>query len=429
VSGKTEYVIRFFKQAAIASFRLARIALRAKINIRPIMPFIRIAIVLIAIVFIGFCGWWIHLWIPNYRLIRAIRDAGYPTSTAETDRWYPSVPAEKNAALVMTQAFALMQKFPYERSNDNYRVAWMTPARGERFTEPEQKLIEEYLALNSTALAKARAALKLTNSHYGIDFSRDVGPVLTHVGKLKEMASLARLEAVIAAEAGRTSEAATDVVKILELAATLNNEPIMISYQVRLGIIWVAASTVENCLALAEFREQDSAGLATAFSLMENPKLKQRALIGDRAAALSAIRKYRFLVEPDLNFYLKGMATNIAFAGLQPPESLAITNFANGIEEQARLTSFGWDAASPGKRLALQEARTLGKLRSAQTALAIRNLCCATVHDILGYLCEATCCNFHADRPNAGFGGRVFRRPDPESHGSAAVEPKAGRTG
>ena len=243
------------------------------------------------------------------------------------------------------------------------------------------------------------------------------------------MASLARLEAVIAAEAGRTSEAATDVVKILELAATLNNEPIMISYQVRLGIIWVAASTVENCLALAEFREQDSAGLATAFSLMENPKLKQRALIGDRAAALSAIRKYRFLVEPDLNFYLKGMATNIAFAGLQPPESLAITNFANGIEEQARLTSFGWDAASPGKRLALQEARTLGKLRSAQTALAIRNLCCATVHDILGYLCEATCCNFHADRPNAGFGGRVFRRPDPESHGSAAVEPKAGRTG
>ena len=165
MSGKTEYVIRFFKQAAIASFRLARIALRAKINIRPIMPFIRIAIVLIAIVFIGFCGWWIHLWIPNYRLIRAIRDAGYPTSTAETDRWYPSVPAEKNAALVMTQAFALMQKFPYERSNDNYRVAWMTPARGERFTEPEQKLIEEYLALNSTALAKARAALKLTNSH------------------------------------------------------------------------------------------------------------------------------------------------------------------------------------------------------------------------------------------------------------------------
>ena len=38
---------------------------------------------------------------------RALQRAGFPTSGTELNQWYASVPDPENAALVLTQAFAL----------------------------------------------------------------------------------------------------------------------------------------------------------------------------------------------------------------------------------------------------------------------------------------------------------------------------------
>src|SRR5207248_8454070 len=134
-------------------------------------------------------------------------------------------------------------------------------------------------------------------SRYPVELTRGLDMNLAHLGKLRELASLAKLDALLAAQSGRASEAATDVADMLALAATLDDEPIIGSYQVRLAIIMIAASTVENCLAFTEFSDEASIRLATAFGVMENPELKNRALIGERAAVTSAIVMFRFYRE------------------------------------------------------------------------------------------------------------------------------------
>jgi hypothetical protein len=68
--------------------------------------------------------------------LQAIRMAGLPTNGKELNAYYPAVPDNENAALVMTQAFALMRDFPDNRSNEvaNFKI----PSRGQLLTS-EQK--------------------------------------------------------------------------------------------------------------------------------------------------------------------------------------------------------------------------------------------------------------------------------------------------
>ena len=120
----------------------------------------------------GFLGW--RLWLAhevNSRLA-AIRAAGLPTSGAELNQSYAAVPAAENAALVMTQAFALLHPYPDSRSN---RIASFTiPPRGQPLTAEDRELLDGYVETNAAALAKAREAIRLPRSRYPVDFALGV---------------------------------------------------------------------------------------------------------------------------------------------------------------------------------------------------------------------------------------------------------------
>jgi len=88
-----------------------------------------------------------------HRAAEAKRAAGLPTSGAELNNWYAAVPDSENAALVMTQAFALMRTFPDQRSNEVVR--FKLPPRGQRLTTDQVELLSEYVQMNTAALAKA----------------------------------------------------------------------------------------------------------------------------------------------------------------------------------------------------------------------------------------------------------------------------------
>jgi hypothetical protein len=68
-------------------------------------------LILFALLAISFTVWRVNLARDVNAKLEAIRAAGLPTSGAELNAYYPAVPDNENAALVMTQAFALMRNY------------------------------------------------------------------------------------------------------------------------------------------------------------------------------------------------------------------------------------------------------------------------------------------------------------------------------
>src|SRR5947207_12584105 len=127
-----------------------------------------VAISVVLLLLVGLVGslgvWRQHLSRDVNDQLRALRAAGMPTSGAELNKWYPPVPDAENAALVMTQAFALMRTFPDQRSNEVSR--FKLPPRGQRLTTDQVQLLSEYVQMNADALAKVNEALALPKSRY-----------------------------------------------------------------------------------------------------------------------------------------------------------------------------------------------------------------------------------------------------------------------
>src|SRR5580698_367113 len=83
--------------------------------------FIRLLMAAACLVLLGlvvFVAWRIRLANDIDRQLAAIRAAGLPTNGKELNDYYPAVPDDENAALVMTQAFSLLRNYPYGQSNE-----------------------------------------------------------------------------------------------------------------------------------------------------------------------------------------------------------------------------------------------------------------------------------------------------------------------
>src|SRR5207247_6581636 len=81
------------------------------------------------------------------------------------------------------------------------------------------------------------------------------------------------------------------------------------------------------------------------------------------------------LFERDLNFFLRIMETNIAFAALPPPSSLVLTNFAEQFGQTANrnhciVSAMLLPALS---RVIVGDAATHARIRLARTAMGVES--------------------------------------------------------
>jgi hypothetical protein len=166
----------------------------------------------------------------NARL-SALKAAGYPTSGAELNAWYASVPDNENAALKLGEAFAVLRGYPDERSNEVASAE--LPLRGEPLTAELKELLAGHVALNTEALAKAREAIALPRSRYPVDLSAGSDALLPHLAKIKSLARTANCETCLAVDAGRSEDVLTGISTVLGLARTLDEEPVTISQRAR----------------------------------------------------------------------------------------------------------------------------------------------------------------------------------------------------
>lgn len=339
----------------------------------------------------------------NARL-REVKSAGLPTSGEELNQWYAAVPENQNAALVVTQALALLARYPDARSNDVAR--FKVPPRNQKLTDDNAALLAGYVELNAPALAKLQDALDLPKSRYPVDCALGVYTPLPHLSKIKMLAQIAQYKSLVAAQSGNPVESCRDIQLILGLTHSLEPEPILISQLVRIATLALAVNTLERVLNQTDLNQKDIADLAAAFATSEKTNLIAHALIGERAMyipyfRMSAAEAKRItradedgethpnepplpgkqaiwvrvtgFLQRDLNFFLRAMETNITTASFEPPKSLAAEQGFEGASESASRSYYLLSSMLlPGfGRTVRREAESLAHVRLALTALAI----------------------------------------------------------
>jgi hypothetical protein len=323
--------------------------------------------------------------------------------------YYPTVPDNENAALVMTQAFALMRDFPDNRSNEvaNFKI----PSRGQLLTSEQKKLLSGYVEMNSDALAKMREAIQLPESRYPVDYTPGPGTLLLHLGKLKRLAIIVSYKSFLASELDDTTNAVTEIKNMVAMAQTLDQEPDMIAQLVRIALIAIAENSLDHCLNVNSLNESELAGLASAFSQAEKTNLMGQALLGElaintpvfqlvRSRSKSAVELVegaqqvgRFsthaldswlIHEPrffraigfwdcDLLYYLDVMETNIALVRFAPPQNLAAADNFKKAEKEVEQNHYYLSKlfVTALSSAVTKEANNFAYLRTSITAIAV----------------------------------------------------------
>lgn len=362
----------------------------------------RVLKLLFLLLLFAFVVWRVLLYFEINRRLADIRGAELPTSGAELNTWPRAVPDAANAALVLTQAFALTRTFSDGRSNEVVEPKLLE--RTNQWSSETRVLVAGYLDMNEGALAKAREALQLSQFRYPVDFSYGPETEMPHLSALKKLARIVALRAVLAAEEGRTEESREHIRLLLSLAATLEDEPILISHLVRLSIIRMAVKVTERSLSRVALG--DAGGLQTAFASAAKTNLLSLAFVGERAAMIAPFRlswseiqsfnqtdedqarprkPQRYSGKPtpllwlsgfferDLNFYLQTMDKSISLAALSAPRNLVLTNHFDEASRiaQKRLYILSGMLLPAFTKIAMRDAAALTQLDLASTALAV----------------------------------------------------------
>ncbi|MCW5559946.1 MAG: hypothetical protein KIT22_19175, partial [Verrucomicrobiae bacterium] len=280
--------------------------------------------------------------------LAAIRAQGLPTNLEELDRWLGSntVAGRSNAALV--QIIGENLRVDEKRS---------LPGRAGAATEAEiawarAQLTEE----NEPLFAELHRQLQETQWRWA-DFSggamnRSIG----YLSSVKGLATKLQVEAVAAALLRDTNRAAASLLASLRVGRTLEPEPVLIDYLVRVACDAIAAQNAEWVFSRMQLAEPDLVALQTAFRVAEGTNALSRALIGERAhgATIFQMRPevadqlaaaagaggspggfdqtfrrilyplYRaFILNTDFTYYLDQTERLIALARLEVPEARA----------------------------------------------------------------------------------------------------------
>jgi hypothetical protein len=350
-------------------------------------------------------AWRIYLGIGINRQLAAIRADGLPTSGEELNRWYAAVPDDQNAALVLTQAFELRRNYADSRSNliHNFKL----PKRAEALSSEQVESLKGYVAMNDPMLAKADEAVRLPASRYPIDCSLLMNTLLPHLAWLKNLAEVHQFTAYLATQSGHPERATINIIAMLALARTLDNEPCLISQLVKVKLVEMAFATLERRANSGAFSDTELTGLAGGFAQTRMTNIVVMGLIGERAMMIPYFRMSRteatrihppkdehdsksdsplpcygpFILkvigyyELDFGTFLYGMKRGIAKAGQTPPENLranAYFAYAGEASTKHRRTISGLIMSSYAGSL-WRENDGIARQRLALTALALES--------------------------------------------------------
>lgn len=212
--------------------------------------------------------------------LKALRDAGLPTSLEELNRWLPQVPASNNAALVIMAAVDKRVTASPELDNLLPLLSLNTEL-GE-----EKDEFEQYIQRNSEALQLIHRAAVLPSARYALNLTNPFA--VPHLAELKALANLLKAEAIYYSHNDRPDLAFRSVTSGFALARTLRQEPALISELVRIALVAIALHNFESLLA-AQKLSPDHLVSANNFLALAEADANQgafHAIVSERAIVL-----------------------------------------------------------------------------------------------------------------------------------------------
>ena len=213
------------------------------------------------------------------------RAAGQPVTLAELDASYPAVPDAENAAPPLLEAISGWRSV----TDTNLPISGLGPGyprRGVPWPAPVLAAARAELASNAVPLAALHAALERPRNRYPVDLRNSASIPATHLGPVKQVARMLTLEARFAAETGDAVRATSALLASLKAARTLGDEPLLISYLVRIADNAIAIDGAEGVLSRIPLNRPQLEQLQQAFVLAESPDHFGRAFLGERGLAL-----------------------------------------------------------------------------------------------------------------------------------------------
>ena len=219
--------------------------------------------------------------------IESLEPGGWQVDAIEAAR--DRVPDEENAALVADRVKRLL---PVDWWDAKPEAALSVREAAQLFGEvpardqPPDELVlalRDGLARGGAALDEARRLIGMTRGRFPLEWQDDVITMKIHCQDARTAADLLRLEAGVLAHDGRADEALARVRGILGAAASVGDEPTLISMLVRLAMRQQAVAALERVLAQGEPSARE---LAAAQALMEREAavpLQLWAARGERA--------------------------------------------------------------------------------------------------------------------------------------------------
>ena len=209
-----------------------------------------------------------------------VRAAGLPTTPEEWDRWYPSVPPERNAAPLVLEAAGF--HVTSAGTNDPNQTA--LPPPGTPFTSEHLEIIARYLEDNRETLAKLHAALKLPDSRYPVKLWQTPNFSIDHLAPLKSLSLLLRWEAIYHSALGRREEALRSIHAAFALSRTLRDEPVLISQLVHIATVAINLLALERVVSEHPLAPEELWSLIALLETAEKDGQRgmHRALIGER---------------------------------------------------------------------------------------------------------------------------------------------------
>lgn len=321
------------------------------------------------------------------RRLQALRAQGYPTSFAELAEQNQLPAGIRNAADTYTQAFAAF--LPTADSvNTLFAGDANLPARGELLPEAVAQATERFLTDNQACLKWLREARAIEQCRYDWDYAQNM-PSLRLIKQCTQLLSCA---IVLRGYEGDTSAVLDYFADGRRLAGSLDNEPGLICYLVRVACTALNGVALERTLSVASFTDDQLVELDRLLADTAATLDLRRTLIGERCFMIECTRdpsllgqgRARLWTIPglakfDLADVLDYMADCIEACELPRIERPERLRQINDALENLSFLHLGVKTLAPALgRVAALDVRCQGGTDLARTALAIERYRLAT---------------------------------------------------
>jgi hypothetical protein len=220
-----------------------------------------------------------------------IRALGEPVTPADMESYFPPLPPQQDVTGLWIEATAPLDEPDFKMAVDALlhrgEEEEDVPLPGEPW--PELEAAEEFLSQHAQSLLLLHEAAERNGVvRLPADFSAGIEMPLDEINAFRGGANLLTLEAYVRAHRGDATGTSRSIQALFALAKSLEQEPIIVYFLVRIACDGVVCNQIRRLLPNAGFSAQELRTLQDVMRRIEyRPGLK-RALIGERVIGLVA---------------------------------------------------------------------------------------------------------------------------------------------